>query len=65
MAADAGNPAQIGEKLHEDSGEGPSRGMSSLSKQDTEAIKRLSESGAVVGAQGDKTAATAATTPGQ
>ena len=51
---------QTGEKPHEDPGEGPSRGMSSLSKQDTEAIieglfKRLSESGALAGPQGDKT----------
>ena len=60
-------PAQMGEKSHEDSGEGPSRGMYSLSKQDTEAIieglfKRLSDSGAVAGAQGDKALGTI---PGQ
>ena len=59
-----GNPAQTGKK---DSGEGPSRGTYLLSKQDTEAIikglfKRLSENGAVAGAQGDKTSATI---PGQ
>ena len=67
MAEGAGNPAQMGEKSHEDPGEGPSGGMSSLSKQDTEAtieglFKRLSESGVVTGTQGDKTSAT---TPGQ
>ena len=64
MAEGAGNPAQTGEKSHEDSGKGPSRGTYSLSKQDTEVIikglfKCLSDSGTVAGAQGDKTSATA------
>ena len=54
MAEGAGNPAQTGEKSHEDSGKGPSRGTYLLSKQDTEVIikglfKCLSESGTVVG----------------
>ena len=60
MAEGTGNLAQTGEKPHEDPGEGPSRGMSLLLKQDTEAIikglfKHLSESG---GPQGDKTSPT-------
>ena len=53
MAEGTGNPAQTGEKPHEDP----------VSKQDTEAIieglfKCLSESGALVGPQGDKTSPT-------
>ena len=60
MAEGTGNPDQTCEKSHEDPGEGPSRGTSLLSNQDTEAIilglfKRLSESGALAGSQGDKT----------
>lgn len=60
MAEGAGNLAQTGEKSHKNCGEVPSRGASLLSKQDTEAIikellKHLSESGAVMGTQGDKT----------
>ena len=34
MAEGAGNPAQTGEKSHENSGKGPTMGMYSLSKQD-------------------------------
>ena len=60
IAEGVGNPAQTGEKWHENFGEVPSRGASLLLKQDTEAIikglfKHLSESGAVMGIQGDKT----------
>ena len=60
MAEGAGNQAQTGEKPHENSGKVPSRGASLLLKQDTEAIieglfKHLSESGAVMGTQGNKT----------
>ena len=60
MAEGAGNPAQMGEKSHENCGEVPSRVASLLSKQDTKAIieglfKHLSESGVVMGTQGDKT----------
>ena len=60
MAEGAGNPAQTGKKSHENCGEGSSRGVSLLLKQDTEAIieglfKHLSESGVVMDTQGDKT----------
>ena len=59
MAEGMGNLAQTGKKPHEVPGEGLSRGMLSLSKQDTEAIiERLSESGALVGPQGNKTSPT-------
>lgn len=67
MEEGTGNPAHTGDKSHKNPGEGPSRGKLSLSKQDIEAIieglfKRLSESGMVAGAQGQKTPPT---TPGQ
>ena len=63
MAEGMGNLAQTGKKPHKVPSEGLSRGMLSLSKQDTEAIieglfKRLSESGALVGPQGNKTSPT-------